>query len=238
MSRLPTRMPSAAQQAANANIWPGMTAATAAQFTRIGRGLPISKPNQFAQVHVRYYHQQTYAAAGQTQLTFFQVGATEHVTNLNNGIAPDERPFWLTGLTCQFQFLTSGGAASTAQPFSADTVASVAFQQISNAMAAGLLQLYVGDRLIHEGQGLDKYCADGGAWSSPSSALASNNVVPYNNGMPLAGNRFKFPSPYPILPGKPVKLTCRWQTAYAITGLTAARLRVELVGESVMPLNA
>ncbi len=232
------RRTTAAQVAQAANVWPGMTAATAAQFTRIGRGLPISKPNQFAQIHVRYYHQQTYAAAGQTQLTFFQANASEHVTNLNNGLTPDERPFWLTGITCTLQFLTSAGAASTVQPFSADTVASVAFQQMSNAMAAGLLQLYVGDRLVHEGQGLDKYCADGGSWTAPSSALAANNVVPYNNGLPVAGNRFKFPAPYPILPGKPVKVLAKWQAAYAITGATACRLRVELVGESVMPLNA
>lgn len=71
-----------------ASIWPGMTRETAVQFTRVGRGLPISRPNQFAQVHVRYYHVVDYPAAGTTQLNFFNVGAREHVCNLNNGEVP------------------------------------------------------------------------------------------------------------------------------------------------------
>lgn len=237
MSRLPARMPRPGANAAN--VWPGMTAATAAQFTRIGRGLPISKPNQFAQIHVRYYHQQTYAAAGQNQLTFFQVNASQGICNLNNGVTPDERPFWLTGICVSYQFLTAGGAASTLQPYSTGVLGGVGYNEINQALQGGLLQLYVGDRLVHEGQDLTKYPSDGGTWTAPATNSATTaSITPINNGMPVAGNRFKFPAPYPILPGKPITVFLRWLAAVAITGATAGRIKVELCGESIMPLNA
>lgn len=219
-----------------ANIWPGITEATAREFVRVGRGQPISAPNTFAQLHVRYYHQQAYATTGHTLLTFFNVGASEHVCNLGNGLAPDERPFWATGISITAQDLTAGGAVSGTSSSATVTTGIGRLEEWRGILSAGLLQFYVADRLVHEGQGLDKYPTGGGAHvDGAATGLTGGAVVNWTNGVPHAGNLFKFPRPYPILPGKSVRVFLKWQSLLTIT--TAGRIRVELIGESVAPLN-
>lgn len=227
-------------QAAQQNIWPGMTLATSVQFTRVGRGLPISKPSQFAQVHVRYYHQVDYGTGGHTSLTFFNAGAQDHVSNVNNGTIPDERPFWLTGVCISWQDLTAAGARSGVQIASGNINAYARAEEVRTILNAGLFNLTVGDRKIIEAQDLTHFPADGGfhvgGVSISHAAATASAAVPFNNGAPIAGNRFRLPAPYPILPGKPIRGLITWPQALSVT--VAGRLRVELVGESIMPLNA
>lgn len=221
-----------------ANVWPGMTLATSVQFTRIGRGLPISRPNQFAQIHARYYHVVDYGTSGSTQFNFFNAGASEGVTNLNNGLVPDERPFWLTGVCITVQDLSAAGADSGVK-YAADATSLTRAQQINQILAAGLFQLRVADRLILDVQDLTHFPSDGGLFVganiSTQATAALGSAVWWNNGSPMAGNRFRLPAPYPILPGKPIAASIKYQSAKSIT--TAARVKVELVGESIMPLN-
>lgn len=220
-----------------ANIWPGITEATAREFVRVGRGQPISAPNTFAQLHVRYYHQQAYATTGLTQMTFFNVPAAEHVCNLGNGLAPDERPFWCTGITVTAQDLSAAGAVQGVASATGATTAIDRMEQWRGILAGGLLQFYVADRLIHEGQGLDKYPTGGGiAADGVATGLTTGAASNWTNGVPHAGNVFKFPRPYPILPGKACRVLLKWQSLLTIT-TNAGRIRVELIGESVAPLN-
>ena len=232
-----------------ANIWPGITEATAREFVRVGRGQPIAAPNTFAQLHVRYYHQQAYAEAGTNLLTFFNVPAAEHVCNLGNGLAPDERPFWCTGITVTPMDLTAPGAKSgsivTGQTSAGNNIDSATrANDWRQVLAAGLLQFYVADRLIHEGQGLDKYPTGGGlhvdgAAYGTSNTTTTSSIVNWTNGVPHAGNVFKFPRPYPVLPGKACRVLLKWNTLITLSApsATPGRIRVELVGESVAPLN-
>lgn len=234
--------PSAAAKVAN--LWPGMSGPTSIQFTRLGRGLPISRPNQFAQIHSRYYHQQAYNTAGVSQLTFFNVGASEHVSNMNNGVVPDDRPFWLTGLCVTFQNLTAAGAASGGIN-AADDLSTMATRadEVRKILEGGLLQLRIGDRMILETQDLTHFPSDGGFYVSaagqgvPAAGAGKGAFVNYTNGEPISGNRFRFPAPYPVLPGKPVSVILKWQSLLTIT-TNAGRIKVELVGETVSPLNA
>lgn len=227
-----------------ANIWPGITEATAREFVRVGRGQPIAAPNTFAQLHVRYYHQQAYAESGTNLLTFFNVPAAEHVCNLGNGLAPDERPFWCTGITVTAQDLTAAGAKSGATFAAATTAPATRADDWRQVLAAGLLQFYVADRLIHEGQGLDKYPTGGGLHAdgvslSTTATTTSMATANWTNGVPHAGNVFKFPRPYPVLPGKACRVLLKWNTLVTLSApaTTPGRIRIELVGESVAPLN-
>lgn len=219
-----------------ANLWPGMTAATAIQFSKLGNGGKITKPNSFVQKHERYYHQVAYAAAGQTQLNFFNVGASEHVCNLNQGLVPDERPFWLTGVCVTFQDLTAAGAEDGATHH-ATSLASIALRasEIRKVLMSGLLQMRVADRLILDVQDLTHFPSDG-AFNVASVAGPTAALVSYSNGLAVAGNRFRLPAPYPILPGKPVSIALKWAAVQSIT-TNGGRVKVELVGESVLPLN-
>lgn len=226
----------------NNNLWPGLTEETAQEFARIGRGQGVSNVNKYAQVHVRYYHQVAVTSpTSPTQLSFFNVGAQEHICNLNNGLAPDERPYWLTGICVAWQDLTAAGGAgqvnigagvATGGPFNQA-------EQVKKILEAGLLQLRVGDRQIFEAQDLTHFPSDGGfcVYSLQANQAAAANMIsaPYNNGAPFAGNRFRFPAPYPILPGKAVGVQLKWQTGLNLT--TTGRIRVELVGESILPLS-
>jgi hypothetical protein len=213
-----------------------MTAETAKEFVRIGRGQPISQPNIFAQLHVRYYHQQANAVAGQSQLTFFNVASSEHVCNLGNGLAADERPFWLTGMAITAQDLSSAGAASGSSIDVAATVPFTRLEEWRKIFTAGLAQVYVADRLIHEGQDLTKYPSGGGIDSAVGVAVTTGAAASWNNGIPHAGNTFRFPRPYPILPGKAVRVLLKWQNLLTIA-TNGGRIKVELIGESVAPLN-
>jgi hypothetical protein len=222
-----------------ANQWPGMTKDTSAQFTRVGRGLPISRPNQFAQVHQRLYHVLDYATGGATQLNFFAANMAQHVCNVNNGMLPDERPFWLTGVCVTFQDATAAGVRSGNQLNAAAITSLARAEEVRTILQCGLLSLSVADREILHVQDLTHFPSDGGYHVSAAAvsyaSATAGSVATGNNGEPIAGNRFRLPQPYAILPGKIISCKLLWQSALSIT--TAGRIKVELVGESIMPLN-
>lgn len=230
---------------APSNVWPGMSAAVGQEFSRIGQGLPVSRPNLFQQKHERYYHCVDYATGGHQQLTFFTAQQQDHITNLPAGEVPTERPMWLTGICITFQDLTalSSGSPSVARSgaqMSASAITSIArAEEVRSILQAGLLKLTVADRVVHESQDLTHYPSDGGFYVHSGFvgfASATNaSIAPYSNGEPIAGNRFRFPQPYAILPGKKLRVDLFWQTALSIS--TAGRIKVELVGESVWSLN-
>jgi hypothetical protein len=239
MSKMMSSVAAVAAMSAAA-VWPGLSTQTAAEFTRVGRGLPIAKPNVFAQRHERYYHILDYAVGGHTNQTYFNVGANDGVCNLNNGEIPTERPMWLTGLCITFQDLTAAGARSGAQLSVSATTAATRAEEVRSILQSGLLKISIGDRPIFEAQDLTHFPSDGGFYLAAGgltfSAATNSSIAQYNNGEPIAGNRFQLPRPWPVLPGKRIRVDLIWPQALAIS--TAGRIKVELVGESVVALNA
>jgi hypothetical protein len=113
------------------------------------------------------------------------------------------------------------------------------FSEIRTIMQAGKLTLRVADRVIHEGHDLTSYPQGGGFCADAAqfglAVAAASSLAVYSNGAPVAGNRFALPRPYPILPGKPIRVELEWNSLLAIT--VALGLKVTLCGESVQPLN-
>lgn len=220
--------------------WPGLTPATSQEFSRIGRGLPVSEANKYAQRQERYYHILDYATGGATLLTFFNVGATDGVCNLNQGEVPNERPFWLHGLSVTWQDFTAAGARSGKQLDGAAITSIARAEEVRTILQAGLLKIQVGDRPIFEAQDLTHFPSDGGFYVSAGfvsyASATAGSIAPFNNGEPIAGNRFEFRRPWPVLPGKRIRIDLSWLSALSVT--TAGRIKIELIGESVVPLNA
>lgn len=235
MSRMGTAMLAAA-----ATLWPGISGSTAGEFNRIYRKQPVSNPSKFAEMSHRYYHNVDYTAGGHNLLTFFNVGRTDHICNLANGEIENERPFLFDGLCITFQDLTAAGARSGSQLDTASIAAATRAEQVRSILQAGLLKVYVGDRPVFEAQDLTHFPSDGGfdvsAGSISFATATASSLVPYSNGAPVAGNRFKFDRPWPVLPGKRLKVELLWAQALSIA--TPGRIKVELVGRSVAPLNA
>ena len=237
---------SAAASAAIAasNIWPGITPETGEEFVRVGRGLPLKSPNKFAQLTQRFYHRQDYATGGASLLTFFNASIAEHVTNVNNGVLPDDRPAWITAVSVDFQDNTTAGArpSSSAAAQLSSATGGAAFtraEEIRTILQGGLLQMFVADRMIHEGQNLMRYPTGGGfsvdALQLTQGTAGNSQSAVWNNGIPHANNLFKLPRPYPWLPGKALKVLLKWPAALSIT--TATALKVEVHAEQVVPLN-
>lgn len=230
------------------SIWPGMHPITADEFTRVGRGQPIQRANQFAQLHVRYFSIQDYATAGTTNLVFFNGSTNTNAahTNLPQGDLPADRPFWLTHILVSPLDVSSAGARLVAESATAgasfDTASFAAirrFSEIRSILQAGKLTLRIADRVIHEGHDLTSYPQGGGFCADAAqfglAAAAASSAVVYSNGAPVASNRFALPRPYPVLPGKLIRAEMSWGSALAIT--VALGLKLTLCGESVQPLN-
>lgn len=233
-----------AAAAAVSNGWPSMTPATGKEFSRIGMGLPVSDPSVFAQIHQRFYHAVDYATGGTTQINFFaNQGKVDHVCNINQGILPDERPVWITGVCVTPQDLTAqaGGVPSVARSgvaISANaTTGFTRSEEWRTILQAGLLKLSISDRLILDAQDLTQFPQDGGFYANigVSTSVAATTVggVAYCNGQPLAGNRFMFGRPYAVLPGQQISASIFFQQALTIT--VAGRLKLTLVCESIAP---
>jgi hypothetical protein len=235
-----SRVAAMTAMAAGAALWPGISGSTANEFNRIYRKQPVSNPAKFAEKSERYYHVVDYATTGHTMLTYFNAAKVDHVCNISQGEIENERPFLFDGLCLTFQDLTAAGARSGSQLDTASIAAATRAEQVRSILQAGLIKVYVGDRPIFEAQDLTHFPSDGGfdvgAASISFASATASSLVPYSNGAPVAGNRFKFDRPWPVLPGKRLKVELLWQTALTIA--VAGRIKVELVGRSVAPLNA
>jgi hypothetical protein len=222
-----------------ATLWPGISGATAAEFNRIYRKQPVSNPSKFVERSERFYHIVDYATTGHTALTFFNAAKNDHITNLNNGEIEAERPFLLDGICVTFQDLTAAGARSGAQISTSAITSATRAEEVRSILQAGLLKLSVSDREAFQAQDLTHFPSDGGfdigAASISFATATASSIVPYSNGAPVVGNRFKLDRAWPVLPGKRLKVELLWPQLLTITA--AGRIKVEVVGRSVQPLN-
>lgn len=220
--------------AAVKGIWPALTEETGAEFARILRGLPLSQPNKFIQTQRQYYHRQTYAAAGQTSLQFFNVAPQDFICNLPvQGSVANDMPFALTSIAVTMEHLDTAGAKvpGAASSAAAATTSLSRFEEVLAALQGGELEFQINGRSLFRTRDLTMFPSGGGIDGFGATGVTAGAATHGNNGAPLYANQNVFRAPIVILPGQQIRVNCYWQQALALT--TASAIRVTLIGEQL-----
>jgi hypothetical protein len=231
----------ASQALEAAGGWPNMSSEVGREFTRIGAGLPVSDFNKFVQTDLLLFHVVANATAGQTQLTFFNVPAQDHVCNFNNGTPNPEQPLWIRGVSVWTQDLTAGGAADGNSMDVAATTSITRAEQWKKILCAATLRASVNNRRFLDHQDLTHFPQGGGFHLASAqvsyAAATAGSIAPWTNGVPLATNIYRFSGPgIAVLPGMQVSAQMLWQTPLPIT-TNGGRIVLGLWATSVSPRN-
>lgn len=189
----------------------------------------VNRPGQIESVKQSLYDFQTYAQAGQTSLTFFQVpvgqsSKTRADTNMTiAGSLPQPQHFLLQGIEIHF---------FPANPVSA-TGAIVAenINDVYDVFKSGWLDLFIGSKSYLTEAPIGRFPPSAGvaaasALSDTTTAAASRvTVVDYAR---FGGQPYAMDPPILLVPNQNFNVTLNWPTAVAIA--VAARIGVVLKG--------
>lgn len=204
-------------------------------------------PSQFLVTPARYYHRQTYATAGQAQLTYFSnATANPIVSNWPANGLPQSRPMIWTGIAFDYDPLDLTGArvAANAQIGSAATAATMfaTGEELRTIFSSGIVNVTLNNRLIIDSfYGLDQFPSGRGPQFDVATATAvgatnlSSQAAIFNNGPAIAGNEFRFSSPIVVGATIPIVANVTWNTVLTVTA--AFTLRARLIGQSVQRLT-
>jgi hypothetical protein len=219
--------------------WPSLTPETAAQFMAIRRGQGPTDVNKYRQIPGTYYHRRLFAAAGSTELRFFNDQARPHLSNIDGGRLPAERPMWLRAISFDLEDVTTTNNDTSIGAIIADgtftnTVGTLARAEAKNNIAnLALVQLRVGDTLVFDNTGLDTFPSGTGMAADVAGTFAAGGAaVNLHNGAPVWSNKAFLVSPFPLLPDKIIDLTVRWPLLVPITG--GITIKATLWGEQLI----
>ena len=192
----------------------------------------VNRAGQMEVVRQSLYDFQTYAAAGQTQLTFFQVpqgqgGKTKYDTNMEvAGSLPNPKNFFVTSIEILFfpgSAIDTFAAAADALPAQADDVYTFS--------KSGWLDFFIGSK---------SYLTEAPMAVFPSknrlsidSAIASNSATTgevKSEYAAMAGQPFVLDPGILLVPTQNFNVTLNWPTAVALPSTVAARVGVRLNG--------
>jgi hypothetical protein len=192
----------------------------------------VNRGGQYEVVGASLYDYTTYAAAGQTELNFFQTpqgqgGKTLADTNMEAaGSLPAPKNFLVTSLEINFwpgvnPWIT--GAAATGG----------LLNDVWTVAKSGYLELYVGSKnYIQEGP-LGVFPASNGLVVSPAlsdATTAAANLrtsIDYAN---MGGKPYILPSPIALVSSQNFRVSLKWPTAVALPSTTIGRIGVRLRG--------
>jgi hypothetical protein len=188
----------------------------------------VNRSGQFEVIGSALYDYTTYAAAGQTELNFFQT-ANKSLADSNMeaaGALPAPKQFLVTALEVNFWPGVQPsvfGAQSAAQYL--NDVAAVA--------KSGYLEFFIGSKNYIQEAPLGVFPAMNGlvvqaAISDQTTlAAASQTMIDYAN---LGGKPYVLPSPFTLVSNQNFKVSMKWPTAVALPSGVAARIGVRLRG--------
>lgn len=174
-----------------------------------------------------FYHRQNYAAAGQTQLKFFNETGGRAITNMAQaGQFPNPQHFAAMGLCVDVQLGHDRlGSRTSGKKFVDDTADPItAADELYPIIKNAVLSMTVGSKkVIDEVMGLDHFPAAAGidlagfAATTETAKVYTGGVV--QNGVPHIANMFLFkPTPEGIPGGQSFEVEIDWLEAYALTG--------------------
>lgn len=192
----------------------------------------VNRSGQYEVIGSSLYDFTSYAAAGQTELNFFQTpqgqgGKTLADTNMEAaGSLPAPKNFLVTSLEINFWPGVNPGL------FGAQ-VAAQYLNDVWTLAKSGYLEFYIGSKnYIQEGP-LGVFPANNGlvvaaavADQTPAAA-ASQTMVDYAN---LGGKPYILPSPIALVSNQNFRVSMKWPTAVALPSTTNARIGVRLRG--------
>lgn len=208
-----------------------------------------------------FEHRVTYAAAGATQFTFFNVGESKNICSLpgNGAGLPRGWAFLYTGMAIAIETGTdvNGAAdadgsqigleevtyAANALPVAGtvtDTsVPSVTGEQLRRIFASGDVNLFRNGYSIDRFNGLYRAPQAGGAQIQVSmgGTTTAEKIIPacvVSNGDPVAANR-RIVRPQLVIHNQPLKGVIDFNTALALT--CAGVIKMSLLGTLVKPLQ-
>lgn len=192
----------------------------------------VNRGGQYEVIGSALYDYGVYAAAGQTELNFFQTpqgqgSKTLADTNMEAaGSLPAPKNFLVTSLEINFW---PGAAPST---FGAQ-VAATYLNDVWALAKSGYLEFYIGSKnYIQEGP-LGVFPAANGlvvaaaAADQTTIAAASQTVIDYAN---MGGKPYILPSPIALVSNQNFRVSLKWPTAVALPSNVAARIGVRLRG--------
>lgn len=215
---------------------PGQMIPSASQLQRYD----VVQRNSVEGIRQSLYDFQTYAAAGQTQLSFFQVpqgqgtgiaGGTKTLEDTNMDLAgnlPNPKAFLTQGI--EIAFFPSGSPVTSA--------AALATKNMTNDVWAfikqGYLQFFISSKAYLQEAPLAKFPARNFLRSDMAVALsttASTTTDQYVMELPvMAGAPFKMIPPITLRPTMNFNVTLNWGAVVALPSNTTARVGVYLTG--------
>lgn len=192
----------------------------------------VNRGGQYEVIGSALYDYGTYAAAGQTELNFFQTpqgqgSKTLADTNMEAaGSLPAPKNFLVTSLEINFW---PGAAPST---FGAQAAATY-LNDVWTVAKSGYLEFYIGSKnYIQEGP-LGVFPAQNGlvvaaaAADQTTIAAASQTVIDYAN---MGGKPYVLPSPIALVSNQNFRVSLKWPVAVALPSTVAARIGIRLRG--------
>lgn len=192
----------------------------------------VNRKGQYEVLKQPQYDYQTYLAAGQTQMIFFQQpsgqgGKTLADTNMEGaGILPNPKRFLIRGIEIQFfptvALPSTGPIADAADPFTNDV-----WKVFSSA---GWLELYIGSKAytqipINMAPPVNRLDGWAALTSTLTAGAATMSRIAY---AAWAGTPFGMDPPLILEPTQNFKVTLNWPVAVPITN--AARIGIHLKG--------
>lgn len=192
----------------------------------------VNRPGQIEVVRQSLYDFQTYAAAGQTQLSFFQVpqgqsGKTKFDTNMEvAGSLPNPKNFYVTSIEVLFfpgSVIDTFNAAAAANAAQADDVYTFA--------KSGYLDFFIGSKSYLTEAPLGVF--------PPKTRLQINNALASNSATvgevkseyaTMSGQPYILDPGILLVPTQNFNITMNWPTAVALPSTVAGRVGVRLNG--------
>lgn len=184
----------------------------------------VNLKNQVEELSWSFYHFQTYAAAGQTELSFFNAApGSLSLQDYNMTLAgqiPAGQSFLVESIACEFQ--------PAEQPHEAGATESMAFlNDLYNFGKNGLLEFSVGSKLYVQEGPLGRFPPSyrvAGQSAIATTVAASASITDYGS---WAGQTFEI-VPVRLTSNQNFKVSMKW--ASAITVSANARVGVRLQG--------